>query len=100
MSDEQDNHRPAPDPGQNGRFPQPGVPAWVQCGASQTAAYRDANGVWRSYARGQQLKHPVTLVALILSSRSRPWRLDLGSDWPQQTLGLFSLLLYPFSISV
>ena len=43
-------------------LPTPGVPVWVQCPGFRTMAFRDAKGVWRTVARGQELKVPVAVI--------------------------------------
>jgi hypothetical protein len=80
--------------GEGEPLPRPGVSVWVQCGASTTPAYRDAAGVWRSYARGQELKHLVKMRAAILRSRRVLGANGREFNPLQQLLGLLSLMPY------
>ena len=97
MSDEGNNTAPAAEPANNAPLPRPGVAVWVECGGSATAAYRDAGGTWRSYARGQELKPPVTMLAAILPSRTRSLPGRPKTISAQRLLALLYPILYPLA---
>ena len=99
MADEINSSPIGPGPNDDGPLPTPGVPVWVQCGGLRVVAYRDTAGLWRSYARGQELKPPVRMFAAILPSRARPWPRASAIDLTQQMLSLLSCILYPLTSS-
>src|SRR5215472_13234544 len=72
VADRDHNKLPAQPQGRTEPLPRPGVPVWVECGGTRIAAYLDAAGVWRSFARGQELKPPVKMLDVILWSQRRP----------------------------
>jgi hypothetical protein len=40
----------------NEKVPVVGEPVWVQCGNYRTLAYLDEKGVWRTVAKGEEVK--------------------------------------------
>jgi len=37
-------------------MPHAGQPVWVECGDHRTLAYRDAEGIWRTVAKNEEIK--------------------------------------------
>ena len=47
---------------EKGSLPPPGEQVWVQCEGFRTLAYRDANGKWKTVAKGEELKGVVKVL--------------------------------------
>jgi hypothetical protein len=47
---------------EEGPLPPVGEPIWVQCRGFRTLAYRDAKGMWRTVARGEELEGPIKVL--------------------------------------